>query len=93
MLRNSCHDLFRRNIAVGEFFGPGTAGVKHIPWGTVLGRAASSGVVISEAVHDDIPYRKIPPDQHSLRHANPYFVDRQIAAREIVYIQVGRLLQ
>ena len=69
-----------------------STGMQNISRGSVFPRSPSTGIIVSETIHDHVLYWPIPRDQHSFRHAYSHFGAHEIAAAKISQIEVRGLL-
>lgn len=91
MLLHFGDDLILRLGALLALLSPVSSRVQRIPCGTLPIVAALPRVVIPESVHDHIPDRPEPVDEHSFGEWNPDVVGDEVAALEVRELEVLRL--
>jgi hypothetical protein len=74
-----------------ESIRPRSAGVKHIPRGTLLIISATARVVIAESIDKPVPKRREGFDQQGLAERNPNVIDHQVPAKEVFQIKISCL--
>lgn len=77
--------------AGSESFGPGAPRVQDVPRRPLLSFPPPAGGVIAETFEDQIPERFGSLDEQRFSQRNPDVVDSQVAAMEVIDVEVYRL--